>query len=209
MDHFKDRGIILKTRGGSFSDDTLDLKVEFKIKNEDGTIQVSNDRHFEADAFAKEAGIKVEGHFIGSVWSVNNKIYIVDSISLRSRKFPVKVKEYSDDMMGKVTVAFLNRGVQILKPTRIEFIKWFTLDPDSDAIRESDAEICDNVQAYMNYKYPDEDGDKYLGMVDNFNEKGIARTYASTAYNDLIRDDIGIQQAYINLKNIWKKVTRK
>ena len=91
-----------------------------------------------------------------------------------------------------------------------DFIKWFTLDPDSDAILESDAEICDRVQSYLENNYPIEDGDKFFTLVDKFNEKGIANKWAKRAYELLFKEAPGtMEHAYLGLKVLYKEETRE
>ena len=105
---------------------------------------------------------------------------------------------------------FLAQGIQVTKPTLENFVKWFTLDPDSDAILETDAEICDGVQSYLQNNYPADITYKFCNLVDNFNEKGIAKKWAKRAYELLFKEaPATMEHAYLGLKVIYKEQTKK
>ena len=198
----------LTINGGNFSADKVKLNLEIRMKNSDGSIVVSDVSHSIADSAASKAGLKLVGHLIGSTWNVKGNIYMVTGYNTKRRSYPVSLRR-SDGRMSKAPVMFLSQGEQITVPTLEDFTKWFTLDPDSDAILESDAEICDRVQLYMENNYPVEGGDKFFALVDKFNEEGIAKRWAKRAYELLFKEAPGtIEHAYLGLKVIYKEVSR-
>lgn len=194
--------------GGSFTDDKVKLTLEVQLKDSDGFIVVSDTSHSIADSAANRAGLKFEGHLIGSTWNVKGNIYVVTGYNTKRRSYPVSLKR-TDGRLSKAPVMFLSQGTQITRPTLEDFTKWFTMDPDSDAILESDAEICDRVQLYMESTYPSEVGDQFLKLVDKFNEVGIAKKWANKTYDLLFLGSGNIEQAYIELKSAYRAHTRK
>lgn len=205
---FKTGNFEYTINGGNFTDDKLKLNLEVRIKNSNGTIVVSDTSHSIADSAANGAGLKFEGHLIGSTWNVKGNIYVVTGYNTKRRSYPVSLKR-TDGRLSKAPVMFLSQGTQITRPTLEDFTKWFTMDPDSDAILESDAEICDRVQAYMENNYPVEAGDKFFSLVDKFNEKGIAKKWAKRGYELLFKECLSIETAYLGLKVLYKDETVK
>lgn len=192
---------------GTFCDDKLSFNLVVRRKNEDGTLTVSDNTHKCADMNAAREGLKFEGHLIGSIWAVNGKCYIVTDYHANRSRYPISLK-CSDGTAIKANNDFLMKGIQYLAPAEREFVKWFTIDPDSDAVRESDVEICDRVQGYLECAYPAEQGDKFFGLVDKFNEKGIAKKWAKRAYELLFKEaPATIEHAYLGLKVIYKEET--
>lgn len=195
--------------GGNFSADKAKLNLEVRIKNSDGTIVVSDYSHSIADSAASSSGLKFEGHLIGSTWNVMGDTYTVTGYNTKRRSYPVSLKR-EDGRLSKAPVMFLAQGTQVTKPTLEDFTKWFTLDPDSDAILESDVEICDRVQSYLENNYPIEDGDKFFNLVDKFNELDIAKKWAKRAYELLFKEaSATMEHAYLGLKVIYKDVTKE
>ena len=192
-----------KVNGGTIYADKLRLNLEIRLKNEDGTLVVSDDSHRAADLYASMEGLKLEGHLIGSTWDVNGSVFTVIEYSPRRRKYPLLFKS-SEGKLVKASASYLKRGTQLTAPTKEEFVIWFTVDPEEDAVKESDVEICDRVQAYLTDKYSAEDVDKYFDMVDKLNEKGTAKKYAERAYEFLIEDKNSMKTAYLDLKLLYK-----
>ena len=194
--------------GGSFTADKLTLKLDVHIKNADGSIAVSGMRNDAADRRAADAGLRVKGHLVGSKWFIKGKVItVVDYVTTRP-KYPLTLK-WSDGRSSKAGMLFLLGGVQLVEPTLTEFTKWFTIDPDSDAVKESDVEICDRVQAYLEASYPDEWAQKYFGIVDKFNDMGVAGLYAKRGYELLFKERNSMETAYLGLKVIYKDVKDK
>lgn len=190
--------------GGNFSTDKIKFNLEVRMKDSDGTIVVSGLSHSVADSAASREGLKFVGHLIGSVWDVKGYTYTVKEYNARRPKYPLSVKR-SDGKSLRCAITLLKYGVQITSPTLEEFTKWFTLDPESDAISESDVEVCDRVQSYLENNYPVKDGDKFFALVDAFNEKGIAKKWAKRAYELLFKEaPATMEHAYLGLKVIYK-----
>lgn len=207
-DFFKSADYEFLIDGGGFSADKAKLNLVVRMKNSDGTIWVSDASHAIADSAASSAGLKLVGHLIGSSWNVKGNIYTVTGYNTKRRSYPVSLKG-ADGRLLKSTVMLLTQGTQITQPTLEDFTKWFTLDPDSDAILEADAEICDRVQDYLENNYPIEDGDKFFNLVDKFDELGIAKKWAKRAYELLFKEAPATMEcAYLGLKAIYKEETR-
>ncbi len=198
----------LTINGGNFSEDKVKLNLEVRMKGSDGSVVVSDVTHHIADSAATRVGLKVKGHLIQSIWRIEDEEYVVTGYTTKRPKYPLTLRK-SDGTMVKAPVLFLSRGEQIVSPTMEEFVKWFTMDTDSDAILESDAAICDNVQTFMEANYPIEDGDKFFRLVDLFNEKGIANKWAKRAYELLFKEAGNIKTAYLGLKVIYKSETEE
>ena len=195
--------------GGSFSADKAKLNLEIRMKDSDGSVVISDASHVIADSAASHQGLKVEGHLLGSIWNVKGHVYNVVGYDTKRPKYPVSLRG-SDGRFSKTNLRFLSQGIQITLPTLEEFTKWFTMDPDSDAILESDAEICDRVQSYLENNYPIEDGDKFFALVDKFNEVGIAKKWAKRAYELLFEEaPATMEHAYLGLKVIYRTETKK
>lgn len=208
-DYFKTADYEFTINGGNFTSDKVKLNLEVRMKNADGTIVVSEMSHSIADRAASLAGLVVDGHLIGSTWSIRGTAYTVVGYNTKRSKYPVSLKR-ADGQMSKASIALLAGCPQITIPTLEEFTKWFTMDPDSDAILESDAEICDNVQSYLDTNYPEEDGDKFYNLINKFNEKGIAKKkWAKRAYELLFKEaPATMESAYLGMKVIYKEETR-
>lgn len=208
-DYFKTADYEFTINGGNFTSDKVKLNLEVRMKNADGTIVVAESSHYTADTAAKLSGLVVEGHLIGSTWTIDGTTYSVVGYNTKRPKYPVQLKR-ADGQMSKSSIAYLARGKQITIPTLEEFTKWFTMDPDSDAILESDAEICDRVQNYLDTNYPEEDGDKFYNLVNKFNEKDIAKKkWAKRAYELLFKEaPATMESAYLGMKVVYKEETR-
>lgn len=161
-----------------------------------------------ADSYAKSGGLAFKGHFIGSVWKVKCSYYTVADYVPRRKRYPVSLRR-EDGRLVKASILFLARGEQVYVPDEKDFIKWFTLDPDSDAILESDAEICDKVQAYMERVYPGDDGQKFFSLVDEMNERGVAHKWAGLAYSYLFERSYSVYRAYAVMEEDYKNTLRK
>ena len=192
------------TEGGKFTDDKLVIKLACKIKGSDGAVVVSDDTHRAADAAVERSGYKVIGHLIGSVWRVKEDLYEVTGYNTRRPKYPCSLRR-ADGKSAKAPISFLVQGEQLTQPTRAEFTTWFSVDPDSDAVRESDVEICDRVQDYLDVHFM-EAMDKYYPLVDKINEIGVkvAKKLAPMAYENLFI--FGAEKAYKHLKTEYKKL---
>lgn len=202
-DYFKTSDFSFTVGSGNFNEGRIRLNLDIRMKNEDGSVVVSDSENSAADEAAQAAHLKVEGHLIGSRWNVQDIQYEVVGYYPRRKRYPLSVRH--NDSIKKASFAFLLRGEQVLAPTQDDFYKWFTIDPDSDAVRESDVEIIDRVQYYMENNYPVEQGAKFLSLVDKFNEKGIANKVVSNKmYQMLFVRGKSIVDAYLVLKGIYK-----
>lgn len=194
--------------GGNFSSDKLKINLEVRLKTDDGSLVVSESSHRIADGAASRSGVKFEGHLIGSKWKVKGSIYEVVGYVTKRPSYPLSLKR-EDGRSVKAPLGFLSMGKQLTTPSLEDFTKWFTMDPDSDAILESDAEICDKVQTYMENNYPIEEGDKFFELVDKINDLGIAERWAKRAYELLFLEaPATIESAYLGLKVIYSDYTK-
>lgn len=163
----------------------------------------------EADFDAKVCSLKFENHFIGSTWRYNDRTYTVIGYR-KGVKNPVILKRDDKKLMKVSTMDMhIRQFMPVIKPTQKEFVRWFTINPESEEARASDVVACHKVQDYMEGTYPIESGDKFLALVDKFNDKGIAKKYAERAYNLLLGEaSATIEHAYLELKAIYKEETR-
>lgn len=199
------KGFDFKIGRGSFTSSKIKLTLEIRMKDSDGSVMVSENENMIADSEASRSKLKVSGHLIGSMWNIKDNVYTVVEYNTKRHKYPVLLKRM-DGRLSKASLMFLSLGTQLTLPTLEEFTKWFTLDPDSDTILESDAEICDRVQSYLENNYPLEDGDKFFELVDSFNEKGLAKRWAKRAYELLFKEAPATMEcAYLGLKVIYKE----
>lgn len=200
---FKTGNFDYTVNGGSFTDDKLKLNLEVRIKNEDGSLVVSDYRNSAVDSKAKMEGLKFEGHLIGSTWSIRGNIYTVTDYVTKRRASPLTLKR-SDGKLSRSAIMFLSQGVQLTVPTEQDFYKWFTIDPDSDAVKESDVEICDRVSSYMEVTNAAETLDKFLALAEKFYDLKIAARYAKRIYKQYITN--GTEEAYLLMKKYYKEL---
>lgn len=167
--------------GGRFSSDELKLNLVVKMKDEDGSIVVSEHKHFRADTDARSEGLTFEGHLIGSTWSVRGNTYEVVGYETKRPKYPLSLKD-ADGKRSKSAVGFLKQGYQIIAPTELQFVTWASIDPDDDAVLESDVEIYDKVQQYIDANYPGKDGDDFMEVMTAYYEAGAPKRDVKLAY---------------------------
>lgn len=164
--HFGDDTLEFAINGGTIRADKLKLNLEVRLKDASGSVKVSDATHTHADEMVKRSGVEFAGHIIGSTWLIKDMMYeVVDYISKRP-KYPIQLRR-SDGRLSKCTPSFLKSGSQVTKPTCTEFTTWCIVDPDSDAVRESDVVICDRVSDYLESKYS---GDKLDTLCEYINE---------------------------------------
>lgn len=187
----KELGIALTLNGGNFSPDKFKLNLEGRIIGESGSVVISDHTHALADAVALCKGLKLQGHLIGSLWKIRDKVYTVTDYKTKRPKYPISLM--SEGHASKAGIGFLKQGVQLVVPTEDEFYLWLTIDPDEDSVKESDVEVIDRVQEYFENAYAEDMVDPFLEKAALFTEKGITKVGASKIYDQLIR--LGIDKA--------------
>lgn len=206
-------GYDIRPKTQKYSADTAILSFEFKLKDSDGTIFVSPVHHFSANSFVRRCSkLKFEGDIIGSMWKVDHLIYKVADVNTRRSKYPLSLVEVGHRIRQvKSPFSFLESGKQLLIPSKEHFMKWFTMDPDSDAILESDADICDNVQDYLQAMFGDREClNDFFEVVDSLNEIGVAEKYAKRGYELLFGEPSStLETAYLGLKTIYSELITK
>ena len=200
-------GLEFTVDSARFSEDTTTFRLVARTKNEMGVVEASAHSHGAADGGASRFGLKLFGHLIGSTWYVREEVYTCIGYNTSRPKYPIQLKRVSDGRVSKATFGFLQSGEQLVMPSAEDFKVWFTVDPDSDAVKESDVEICDRVQRYLENVYPQEEGDTLFSLVDEFNEMGVAAFYHQRAYEALFIK--GIQYAISLLSKDIKRERRK
>lgn len=191
--------------GGSFGSDKLTLHLTIRMKDESGALVIDEAKHINTDNTVKRAGLEFTGHILGSKWLVKDNIYeVVDYISKR-RKYPIQLRRL-DGVISKCIAGFLKSGVQICKPTCTEFTTWCVIDPDIDAVKESDVEVCDRVADYMDATYPGDKVEILCNYINNLLDMKKAEQYASYIYCEL---DGGIDRAIKFAKDAYKKESDK
>ena len=191
--------------GGSLGADKLTLQLDIRMKDETGMLVIDEAKYSNADNIVKRAGVEFTGHILGSKWLVKGNTYeVVDYISKRP-KYPIQLRRL-DGVVSKCTAGFLKSGVQICKPTCPEFTIWCSVDPESDAVRESDVEVFDKVAEYMEATYPNDKLEVLQSFIDYLFDMKKAEHYASYIYCEL---DGGIDKAIKFAKDAYKKESDK
>lgn len=204
----KELGIEIKMGGGSFTPDSFTLKVKGAIKNADGSVYVSDDRHSVANHAAYVNGIVYEGpNVIGTIWkSIKGDFYKIVGYDSKKRSYPVLIEDADGK---KLKTSFKSSGTffkQLTQPSLEHFTVWFTEDPDSDAISEAKVEICDSVQEFMNMAFPISEGDELFHLIDKLNDLGIAKKNAKQVYLNLFGNSTtAIKDTIIYIKSQIKK----
>lgn len=203
--HYGDDTLEFLVSGGSLGPDKLTLQLDIRMKDETGTLVIDEAKHANVDSIVKRAGVEFTGHILGSKWLVKGNTYeVVDYISKRP-KYPIQLRRL-DGVVSKCTAGFLKSGVQICKPTCMEFTTWCVVDPDIDAVKESDVEVCDRVADYMETTYPSDKVEILCNYINNLLDMNKAEHYASYIYCEL---EGGIDQAIKFAKDAYKKESDK
>lgn len=203
--HYGDDTLEFLVNGGSVGSDKLTLRLDIRMKDAAGALVVDEVKHINADSVVKRAGLEFKGHILGSKWLVKNNIYeVVDYIRKRP-KYPIQLRRW-DGAVSKCSAGFLKSGEQICKPTCTEFTTWCVIDPDSDAVKESDVEVCDRVADYMDVTYPSDKVEILCNYINNLLDMDKAEQYASYIYCEL---DGGIDRAIKFAKDAYKKESDK
>ena len=201
-EYFKDSELDAIVKRATYSDDKLSLTVDFSKKDGNKTF-VSDYTNKICNNAASKAGCKFVGNFIGTIWSVDSKGFLVKDYVNSRRKYPITIQK-EDGTTAKCGFDFLKGRKQLMFPTASAFSVWFTLDPDSDKVRESDVEIYDNVQSFMQLFYTEEDGiEKFFDVVDKLNEKGIANKKMARDIHKTLQSK-GLSEAYVLAKKYYR-----
>lgn len=203
--HYGDDTLEFLVNGGSLGSDKLTLKLDIRMKDAAGAFVIDEVKHINADSVVRRAGLEFTGHILGSKWLVKDTIYeVVDYIRKRP-KYPIQIKNASGSL-SKCSIGFLKSGSQICKPTCTEFTTWCVVDPDSDAVKESDVEVCDRVADYMGCTYPIDKVELLCDYINNLLDMKKAEQYASYIYCEL---DGGIDRAIKFAKDAYKEESDK
>lgn len=186
-------GIELNVNGGKFDAGKFTLKLDGILTSEGGVIVAPEGKHSMADYEFTSKKVSLVGHAIGSMWNIRGEIYTVIDFVAKRPKYPFQLKRV-DGRLSKCAIGFLSQGTQMVKPTESEFITWFTVDPDSDAVVESDVEICDRVNDYLSLTLDELGCDRLFNLVDSMNEKFKGKkleNYAKESYRILFHESEG------------------
>ena len=186
----KEFGLTLTLTGGNYSSDKFKLNLEGRMLGEDGSAIVSDTFHALVDSKAKYAGLDVHGHLIGSIWKVRDEVYTVTDYKSKRPKYPISLTTAAGRSV-KASINFLKQGKQLTLPTEDEFYIWLTVDPEEDAVRESDVEIVDRVQDYFESAY-DYCCDPFLEAASKLTEKGVSRKNSKRIYNSIVRENLKV-----------------
>ena len=210
LDNLSDElGLTLKMDGGRFSDDKLTLKVEVTIQNEDGGRMISDQTNGRADREAKSEGISFKApHFIGSIWNLSGRAGLckVDDYKSKNRSYPFIVEAYESGKRFKAGSSSFRMGKELVPPTDIEFMKWFTLDVEDDTISPEDEEICDRINEYMSVAYPSEE---FFDACGEIFDKGLANTIWGNIYSMLFQHGASLTEVTNHLQAILATPKRK
>lgn len=210
LDNLSDElGLTLKMDGGRFSADKLTLKVEVTIQNEDGGRMISDQTNGRADREAKSEGISFKTpHFIGSIWNLSGRAGLCKVVDYKSknRSYPFIVEAYESGKRFKTGGSSFRMGKELVPPTDIEFMKWFTLDVEDDTISPEDEEICDRINEYMSVAYPSEE---FFNACGEIYDRGLASTIWGGIYSMLFQHGASLTEVTKHLKVILSAPKRK
>jgi hypothetical protein len=81
-------GLQVTTKGGSFTNGSYTLKVEFAVKNKDGTAKTR-----EAEAFsAMASAVGLDPADLGATFNTGGKVYTITGLKTRARKRPIQTE---------------------------------------------------------------------------------------------------------------------
>lgn len=204
----KEYGVSITTGNGKFDAKKFVVQLNCRILSETGEVEAAEYLHSLANGNMKSSGATVIGNVIGSVWSIKDSIYTVMDYVPKRPKYPFSLQR-SDGRMSKCPTGFIKQGIQLVKPTESEFKIWFTVDPDSDAVKNSDVEICDRVNDYLGVTLPVGEGDTFFELVDAMNEKFSGKkllAYAKDVFTTLYgNSSTGLKDANLYMKSLTKK----
>lgn len=203
LKNFGDKyGIAINLGSGRFTETTLTLKVICTIKDDTGALKVSDSQNAIADSYAKTNDISFSGHIIGSVWTVKEDYYVISRFETKNRKYPFILTDVEGNTT-KCGIGFIRAGKQITFPETKDFVTWAVTDPDDDAVRESDVEICDNVNAYFTLTMDKKNQDIFFGIINDVMEN---TKLTDTKLKDLLVEVHHLLSAGTTLKEIDKYV---
>ena len=194
-------GMAINLGSGRFTETTLTLKVICTIKDDTGALKVSDSQNAIADSYAKTNDISFSGHIIGSVWTVKEDYYVISRFETKNKKYPFILTDVEGNTT-KCGVGFIRAGKQITFPETKDFVTWAVTDPDDDAVRESDVEICDNVNAYFTLTMDKKNQDIFFGIINDV----ISSVLMTTRMKDLLVEVHHLLSAGTTLKEIDKYV---
>lgn len=194
-------GMAINLGSGRFTETTLTLKVICTIKDDTGALKVSDSQNTIADSFARTNGISLSGHIIGSVWTVKEDYYVISRFETKNKKYPFILTDVEGNTT-KCGVGFIRAGKQITFPETKDFVTWAVTDPDDDAVREPDVEICDNVNAYFTLTMDKKNQDIFFGIINDV----ISSVLMTTRMKDLLVEVHHLLSAGTTLKEIDKYV---
>lgn len=202
LKNFGDKyGMAINLGSGRFTETTLTLKVICTIKDDTGALKVSDSQNAIADSYAKTNDISFSGHIIGSVWTVKEDYYVISRFETKNKKYPFILTDVEGNTT-KCGVGFIRAGKQITFPETKDFVTWAVTDPDDDAVRESDVEICDNVNAYFTLTMDKKNQDIFFGIINDV----ISSVLMTTRMKDLLVEVHHLLSAGTTLKEIDKYV---
>ena len=168
------KGLSIHIGRSVFTDSSATIKLEVKVLGEDGSLKISDSTHALADSDARRHEVTFKDHVIGCRYrhekDGNVTYYVVTDYDYKKRSYPFKAvredgKEYKLSGYHLASMTFS----PLKAPIFVEFRKWALIDPDSDAVLESDCVICDDVFEYLNSS-KDEAKEVFFAKVEEFCE---------------------------------------
>lgn len=132
----------------------VNLKLTGKVQDGAGQVVTSTYKHHLANDFARAHGITFEGDtFIGTVWDINKRgACRVTGYNSRGKKFPIQCIAADGTHIKCSHRSFVK---QILEPTDIMFMDWFTVDIEEDNHSPRQEENYLATDAYMTARFGD------------------------------------------------------
>lgn len=206
-------GVEISLGSTTFSPDKFTTKMQVRMISETGSVVISDTTHKTTDSIASRNGVSFETHFIGSIWKIMGKTYKVLEINTRRPHYPVLMLDIEADKKVKCGWSNFRVSSEICSPSAPDFVTWLLIDPDSDAVRESDVEIYDRVDEYFNIKFTEDELNNFYEPVNELDERGLLTKEVATAIaenflTDGLAEATKYAMAYLALKDI-KKRSRK
>lgn len=146
---------------------SAEMRLQISIVDDSGEIAHTDSENEFYNNVASRLEIPFTGNFLNSLWvDTDGKVFKVVEYNRKNSKYPI-IFEKNGTRYKTSAWTFKTGAKQLVKPDKDAFILWCNMDPDDDCVRESDVEIWDRVQLYMENALSDSD---YTAFMEAFNE---------------------------------------
>ena len=206
-------GVQISLGSTTFTADQFTTKMKVRMISETGSVVISDTTHERTDHIANMNGVSFEKHFIGSIWKMVGKTYKVLEVNTKRRTYPVLMLDIEDDKRVKCGWSNFRVSSELCSPSQPDFITWLMVDPDSDAVRESDVETYDRVDEWFNLKYSEEELINFYEPINELDERGlltkeVVKYICNTYYTEGLEEAAKYAMSYLALKDIKKRIRK-